>query len=69
MKKFNQQKSVWDRELRAFIKSQWRIGEEFALQELYSECEGFFEQLHPDNKNVRAKLRQTLSIFVTNGLA
>lgn len=52
--------NTWDGQLRQFIRMQWKIGESFTLFELYSECAEIFEQLHPRNRHVRDKLRQTL---------
>lgn len=50
---------VWKAELYSVIRNNWGDGREFTLLDLY-EFESDLEQLHPRNKNVRAKIRQTL---------
>ena len=50
---------AWKADIYAVIRNNWRDGREFTLMDLY-EFESDLAQLHPGNKNVRAKIRQTL---------
>lgn len=53
------QAPVWKQEVLAIIRNRWGDGREFFLPELY-EAEGTLAQLHPGNKNIRPKIRQSL---------
>lgn len=50
---------TWKKELLALIKNHWRIGAEFTLHDLYM-FEAELGVAHPQNRTVRAKIRQTI---------
>jgi Dam-replacing HTH domain len=50
---------TWKTELLAIIRNHWGTGREFFLPELYK-YEDDLRQLHPTNRHVQAKIRQTL---------
>lgn len=55
--KSNSTQVTWKQDLLAIIKNHWNIGAEFTIHDLYM----FEEELaatHPDNKTIRAKIRQ-----------
>jgi type II restriction enzyme len=53
---------TWRSDLLAVVRNRWRIGEEFTLCELYL-LEDELARAHPNNKDVRAKIRQTLQVL------
>lgn len=50
---------TWDEELAEVIRKRWRIGQSFKLEDIYG-YEGYFMKLHPNNHNIKQKLRQIL---------
>lgn len=45
--------------MRTIILDHWSVGDQFTVRELYQWADSL-EQRHPENKNPRAKIRQTL---------
>jgi hypothetical protein len=48
---------TWKQDLRAVINNHWQVGQEFLLIDLYL-FEDSLSLLHPNNRNIRAKIRQ-----------
>jgi hypothetical protein len=51
--------ATWDEQLADIIRNRWKIGQDFTLEDIYG-YESHFANLHPENRNVKEKLRQTL---------
>lgn len=49
----------WKTDIRAIIRNHWHVGQPFTLRDLYS-FEGALSGVHPENRRVREKIRQTL---------
>ena len=58
---------TWDDELREEIRREFTVGEVFTLDQVYAYT-GSFQRLHPRNKHVRDKLRQTLQHLRDGGV-
>ena len=56
--------SKWTEDVRSMLS---RVGPTFTVKELCEKAEKTLQRKHPDNKNVRAKIRQQLQILRDNG--
>jgi hypothetical protein len=52
----------WRSDVISVIGEHWRTGEEFAIDSLYR-FEDELASRHPENHNVRAKIRQTVAVL------
>jgi len=58
---------TWDDELRNLVVRNWTVGQTFVLNDVYRH-EPHFSSIHPNNRHIREKLRQTLQHLRDEGL-
>jgi type II restriction enzyme len=58
---------TWRSELRKLVEQNWKVGQTFSLDEVYS-LAAHFRRLYPSNKHVREKLRQIMQQLRDEGL-
>lgn len=57
-------KSNWTNDVRAMLP---RVGRKFTVKEFCAAVESDLQRKHPENNNVRAKIRQQLQVLRDNG--
>lgn len=58
---------TWVSLTQAFVRERWKVGQQFRIDEVYSELP-LFEAAYPHNHHVKDKLRQALQSLRDDGV-